>query len=238
MGVAAPLAGPLFIVVLAAAGAFSYGKLGQSEDPPFTFKVMVIRTNWPGATAREVEQQLTDKIERKLQETPHVDWVRSYSKPGESMVFLAMKDSSEPAAVPETWYQVRKKIADIRNQLPPGIQGPYFNDEFGDTYTNIYAVTGDGFGYAALKENGDRIRAELLRVPGVSKVDFIGEQEEKVFIELSDTKLAMLGVDITTIVQALGAQNAITAAGAFDTSTDRIFVRTSGAFDSIEAISD
>ncbi len=226
------------IVVFAVIGVLSYGKLGQSEDPPFTFKVMVIRTNWQGATAREVEQQVTDKIERKLQETLNIDWVRSYSKPGESMVFFAMKDSAESAQVPETWYQVRKKIGDIRNQLPPGVQGPYFNDEFGDTYSNIYAVTGDGFDYAALKRNGDRIRAELLRVPGVAKVDFIGEQDEKIYIELSDTKLATLGVDIATIIQALGAQNAVAAAGAFDTSTDRIYVRTSGAFDSVESISD
>ncbi len=225
-------------ILFAVIGTLSYGKLGQSEDPPFTFKVMVIRTNWPGATAHEVEQQVTDKIERKLQEAPSVDWVRSYSKPGESMVFFAMKDTSEAARVPETWYQVRKKIGDIRNQLPPGIQGPFFNDEFGDTYANIYAVTGDGFNYAALKRDGDRIRAELLRVPGVSKVDFIGEQDEKVFIELSDTKLATLGVDLATIIQSLAAQNAVTAAGAFDTSTDRIFVRTTGAFDSVAAINE
>jgi multidrug efflux pump len=224
------------IIVFAIIGALSYQKLGQSEDPPFTFKVMVIRTNWPGATAREVEQELTDRIERKLQDTPNVDWVRSYSKPGESMVFFAIKDSAPAAAVPETWYQVRKKIGDIRNQLPSGIQGPFFNDEFGDTYTNIFALTGDGFDYAALKDHGDRIRAELLRVRGVAKVDFIGDQEEKVFIELSDAKLATLGVDIASIVQTLAAQNAIAPAGVFETPSDRIFVRANGAFDSIESI--
>jgi multidrug efflux pump len=226
------------IIAFSIVGALSYGRLGQSEDPPYTFKLMVVRTNWPGATAREVEQQVTDKIERKLQESLNVDWVRSYSKPGESLVFFAMKDASDAAVVPETWYQVRKKVGDIRNQLPPGIQGPFFNDEFGDVYTNIFALTGDGFDYAALKQTGDRIRAELLRVPGVAKVDFLGEQEEKVYIELSDAKLATLGVDIATIIQALGAQNAVTAAGVFDTPTDRIFVRTSGAFESVEAISD
>jgi multidrug efflux pump len=226
------------IVAFAVIGVLAYAKLGQSEDPPFTFKVMVIRTNWPGATAREVEQQLTDKIERKLQETPNIDWVRSYSKPGESMVFFAIKDSAPASEVPDTWYQVRKKIGDIRNQLPPGIQGPFFNDEFGDIYINIFALTGDGFDYAGLKEYGDTIRNELLRVPGVAKVDFIGEQAEKVFIELSNTKLATLGVDMATILQTLSAQNAISASGVFDTPSDRVYVRASGSFDSVEAIRD
>ena len=229
----------LFLMVVSAlAGVFAYGKLGQSEDPPFTFKVMVIRTNWPGATAREVELQVTDRIERKLQEVPRIDWVRSYSKPGESLVFFAMKDNAPPALVPETFYQVRKKVGDMRNTLPAGIQGPFFNDEFGDTYTNIYAVTGDGFGYRELKEFGDRVRAELLRAPGVAKVDFIGEQEEKVFIELSNARLATLGIEPAQIFQTLAAQNAIAAAGVFDTPTDRIYLRPSGAFVSLDAIRD
>ena len=161
-----------FIVVLAVLGVWSYLGLGQSEDPPFTFKVMVVKTNWPGAAARDVEQQVTDKVERKLQEVPNVDWVRSYSKPGESLVFFAIKDSAPASQVPEAFYQVRKKIGDIRNTLPSGVQGPFFNDEFGDTYTNIYALTGDGFGYRELKDFGDRIRAELLRVPSVASLAF------------------------------------------------------------------
>ena len=226
------------IIVFAFVGTLAYQRLGQSEDPPFTFKVMVIKTQWPGASARDVEQQVTDKIERKLQEVNNIDYVRSYSKPGESLVFFAIKDSAPPALVPETWYQVRKKIGDIRGTLPPGIQGPFFNDEFGDTYTNIYAIVGDGFGYRDLKDFGDRIRAELLRVPGVAKVDFIGEQEEKVFIELSNAKLATLGIEPQQILQTLSAQNAVAAAGVFDTTTDRIYVRPSGAFDSLDAIAD
>ena len=229
----------LFVVLVCAiVGAMAYQQLGQSEDPPFTFKVMVVRTTWPGASARDIEQQVTDKIERKLQEVPNADFVRSYSKPGESLVFFAIKDSAPAAQVPETWYQVRKKIGDIRNTLPSGIQGPFFNDEFGDTYTNIYAIVGDGFGYRDLKAFGDRIRAELLRVPGVAKVDFIAEQDEKVYIELSNVKLATLGVDPQQILQTLAAQNAVAAAGVFDTSTDRIFVRPTGAFDSLDAIRD
>jgi multidrug efflux pump len=227
----------LFLVVACALfGALAYDKLGQSEDPPFTFKVMVVRTNWPGASAREVEQQLTDRIERKLQEVPRVDWVRSYSKPGESLVFFAIRDSAPAAAVPETWYQVRKKIGDIRGTLPAGIQGPYFNDEFGDTYVSIYAVTGDGFDDRELKDFADRIRAELLRVDGVAKVDLIGEQEEKVYVELANAKLASLGITPAEIVATLAQQNAVVASGTFDTPTDRIALRPSGAFDSLDAI--
>jgi multidrug efflux pump len=223
------------IVVFALTGAFAYTRLGQSEDPPFTFKVMVVRTLWPGAAARDVEQQVTDRIERKLQELPS-QYVRSYSRPGESMVFIAFQDSLAPARIPELQYQARKKVGDIRHQLPAGIQGPFFNDEFGDTYTNVYAITGDGFDYRALRDHADRIRAELLRVPGVAKVDFIGEQEQKIFVEISNSKLATLGVEPAQIVQTLAAQNAVQAAGAFETATDRIYLRPTGTFDSLEAI--
>ena len=224
------------IIVFALAGALAYTLLGQSEDPPFTFRVMVVKTNWPGAAAYDVEQQVSDRIERKLQEVPNVDWVRSYSKPGESLVFFALKDSAPHGSAPEAFYEVRKKVGDIRNQLPAGIQGPFFNDEFGDTYTNIFALTGDGFEYRQLKEFGDRIRAELLRVPGVAKVDFIGEQDEKIFIEISNSKLATLGLDPGQIIDTLGRQNAVVASGVFETQTDRIYVRPTGAFDSVDAI--
>ncbi len=225
------------ILVCALTGALAYGRLGQSEDPPFTFKVVVVRTNWPGASARDVEQQVTDRIEKKLQELP-LEWVKSYSKPGESLVFVSFRDALPSAAVPELQYQVRKKIGDIRNTLPAGIQGPFFNDEFGDTYTNLYAISGDGYGYRDLKEFGDRVRAELLRVPGVAKVDFIGEQDEKIFVEVSNARLALLGVEPAQIVQTLAAQNAVAAAGVFETATDRIYLRPTGAFDSLDAVRD
>ena len=224
------------IVVCAIFGAFAYTMLGQSEDPPFTFKVMVVKTNWPGASAREVEEQLTDRIERKLQEVPGVDWVRSNSKPGESLVFFSVRDSVPASEVPETWYQVRKKVGDIRGTLPAGIQGPYFNDEFGDTYMAIYALAGEGFAHRDLRTLGDRVRAELLRVPGVAKVDFIGDQEEKIFVELANAKLATLGLGPAQIAQTLASQNAIAAAGTLETSTDRIVLRPTGAFDSLDAI--
>ena len=224
------------MIVLAVLGVMSYQKLGQSEDPPFTFKVMVMRTNWPGASAREVEQQVTDKIEKTLQQAPHVDVIRSYSKPGESLVFLILKDSTPSSEVPEAWYQVRKKIGDMRQTLPAGIQGPFFNDEFGDTFGNLYALVGDGFDYAALKDRAEHIRNELLRVPDVAKVDLLGTQDEKIFVELSNVRLATLGVDPNQLVAILQGQNAVTAAGAFETATDKIFLRASSGFDTLDSL--
>ncbi len=226
------------MVTLGIVGALAYGRLGQSEDPPFTFKIMVIRTNWPGATAHEVEQQITDKIERKLQEAPNVDYLRSYSQPGQSLVFFVAKDSTAPRDMPATFYQVRKKVGDIRHTLPAGIQGPFFDDEFGDIYGNIYALTGDGSSYAQLKDHADRIRRELLRVPDVAKVDYFGEQEQKIYVEVSNVKLATLGLDLASVVAALAQQNAIAPAGAFDTATDRVFVRASGEYETVEQIRD
>ncbi len=194
-----------FMIVLAVVGVGSYLRLGQAEDPEFTFKLMVVRTNWPGASADEVERQLTDRIEKKLQETPRLDHLRSYSKPGESVIFVFVKDSSRPDEIKDTWYQVRKKVGDIRSLLPAGIQGPFFNDEFGDTFGNIYALTGDGFSYAQLKESADRIRADLLRVKDVAKVELIGEQDEKIFVEVANAKLATLGVEPAVVFAALVA---------------------------------
>ena len=224
------------IVVFMIGGVISYFQLGRAEDPDFTFKVMVVRTNWPGATANEVAEQVTDRIEKKLQQAPFVDVIRSYSKPGESLVMFLAKDSAPASAIPEIWYQVRKKIGDMRQTLPAGIQGPYFNDEFGDTFGNIYALTGDGFDYAQLKQYADRIRLELLRVPGVAKVEFFGEQEEKVFIEISNAKLANLGINPQAIFTVLQQENALAPSGVFDTASDKIFLRVSGDFSSIEAI--
>jgi multidrug efflux pump len=172
------------LFAIAVMGIFAYGKLSQAEDPPFTFKAMLIRTQWPGATARQVEQQLTDKIEKKLQETPNIDRVQSYSRPGESTVIFFARDNTPPAQVPDLYYQVRKKIGDIRHTLPAGIQGPFFNDEYGDVFGNIYALTAEGFDYPQFKDAAERIRDELLRVPGVGKVEIFGIQDEKIFIEL------------------------------------------------------
>ncbi len=224
------------IVILAVIGVISFGRLGQSEDPPFTFKFMTIRTNWPGASVNEVDQQITERLEKKLQEVPNINFIRSYSRPGESLIFFAISDAAPSSAVAETSYQIRKRVGDIRQTLPQGALGPFFNDEFGDTFGNIFALSGQGFSYADKKIYVDRLRRELLRIPDVSKVDIIGEQEEKIYIELSNVKLATLGIDGTTIVQAMQAQNAVAPGGAFETETDKIFVRANGGFDSVDAI--
>jgi multidrug efflux pump len=225
-----------FMIALAVIGVGSYVRLGQAEDPDFTFKLMVVRTIWPGASADEVERQLTDKIEKKLQETPRLDFLRSYSKPGESVLFVFVKDNSRPDEIKDTWYQVRKKVGDIRATLPQGIVGPFFNDEFGDTFGNIYALTGDGFTYAQLKETADRIRNQLLRVKDVAKVDLIGEQDEKIYVELANAKLATFGIEPALVFAALQQQNAVSATGSFETPTDRIYIRASGALDSVESV--
>ncbi|NMG36155.1 AcrB/AcrD/AcrF family protein [Azoarcus sp. TTM-91] len=226
------------LIALTVIGLASYTKLGQSEDPPFTFKVMVVRAEWPGASAREMELQVTDKIEKKLQEIPQLDFVRSFSKPGVTQVFFLARDSTPPRQMPDVWYQVRKKIGDIRGSLPEGVQGPYFNDEFGDTYGNIFALVGEGVSQAELKRHAEAIRSELLRVPDVAKVSFFGEEPQRVFIELSNTKLATFGLALTDIVAALQEQNAKAGAGFFETRDERIWLRPSGQFDSLEAIAD
>jgi multidrug efflux pump len=225
------------MVVLAVIGVFSYQRLGQSEDPPFTFKIMVVRTFWPGATAEEVGQQVSDRIEKKLMETGEYEFIRSYSRPGESLVQFVAKDTLHSRDIPALWYQVRKKVGDIRSTLPSGIVGPYFNDEFGDTFGNIYALSGEGFDYATMKDYAERIELELHRVPDVAKVDLLGLQEEKIWIELSNTKLATLGIPMQAVQQAVDAQNAVTPTGFFETGSDRVQLRVSGGFKTVEEIS-
>ncbi len=224
------------MLVLAIVGAWSYRSLGQSEDPPFTFKVMVVRTAWPGATADEVSREITDRIEKKLMETGDYEELLSFSRPGESQVLFIARDSMDSSELPELWYQVRKKVGDIRPTLPQGAIGPFFNDEFGDTFGNIYAISGKGFDYALLKDYAERLELELQRVPDVAKIELIGLQDEKIWIELSNTKLATLGIPLPVVQQALAEQNAVTSAGFFETATDRVRLRVSGAFESVEQI--
>ncbi|BBL60688.1 efflux RND transporter permease subunit [Methylomonas koyamae] len=226
------------LLALTLIGAVSYSRLGQSEDPPFTFKLMVVRTGWPGASAREVEQQVTDKLEKKLQEVPWLDNLRSYSRPGESLIFVLAKDSTPPAEVPDIFYQVRKKIFDIRHTLPDGIEGPTFNDEFGDVYGNLYALVGDGYDYAALKRYADSVRAELLRVADVAKVDFFGEQKQRVYIDLSNAKLATIGIDTATLIRTLQTQNLVAGSGSFDFHDEHIRVSVSGRYDNLDQLRD
>ncbi|NIE63751.1 efflux RND transporter permease subunit [Burkholderia sp. Ax-1719] len=228
-----------FLIALATIfGALSYTRLSQSEDPPFTFRVMVIQTFWPGASARQVEDEVTSRIGRKLQETPYIDFLRSYSRPGESLVFFTMKDSAPVSEVRETWYQVRKKVGDIGPMLPQGVQGPFFNDEFGDVYTNIYTLEGDGFSPAQLHDYADNLREELLRVKDVGKVDYFGDPNQRVYIEIANAQLTRLGISPTQIGQAIGAQNSVAASGTLTTPDDRVFVRPSGQFTDLKALAD
>ncbi|MGO4000199.1 efflux RND transporter permease subunit [Pseudomonas fluorescens] len=224
------------MILLAVVGTLSYTKLGQSEDPPFTFKAMVIKTNWPGATAQEVSRQVTERIEKKLMETGEYERIVSFSRPGESQVTFIARDSMHSVEIPELWYQVRKKVSDIRQTLPPGIQGPFFNDEFGTTFGNIYALTGEGFDYAVLKDYADRIQIQLQRVKDVGKVELLGVQDEKIWIELSNLKLATLGLPLAAVQQALEEQNALSNAGFFETGSERLQLRVSGNFQSVEQI--
>ncbi|WP_345956361.1 efflux RND transporter permease subunit [Pseudomonas fulva] len=224
------------MILLAGVGALSYTKLGQSEDPPFTFKAMVIRTLWPGATAEEVARQVTERIEKKLMETGEYEKIVSFSRPGESQVTFMARDALHSADIPTLWYQIRKKVADIRHTLPPEVQGPFFNDEFGTTFGNIYALTGPGFDYAVLKGYADRIQIQLQRVKDVGKVELIGLQDEKIWIELSNVKLATLGIPLQAVQQALQEQNAVSTAGFFETPSERVQLRVSGRFDSVEQI--
>ncbi|MDA5022253.1 efflux RND transporter permease subunit [Acinetobacter baumannii] len=225
-----------FMLLLGIIGAISYSKLSQSEDPPFTFKVMVVQTYWPGATAKEVSTLVTDRIEKELMTTGQYDKIMAYSRPGESMVTFVAKDSLTSAQIPNVWYNVRKKVNDIRHELPSGVQGPFFNDEFGDTFGNIYVLTGKDFDYALLKEYADRLQLQLQRVKDVGKVELIGLQDQKIWIEISNTKAVQLGIPVSAIQEALQKQNSMASAGFFETGTDRIQIRVSGQLQSVEDI--
>jgi multidrug efflux pump len=224
------------ILVLGGAGAYSYLNLGRAEDPSFTIKSMVVNVAWPGATATEIQSQVADKIEKKLQELPFLDRVETYSQPGLSFIQVYLIDRTPPAKVKELWYQVRKKVGDIRGDLPAGVIGPNFNDEYGDVYSAIYMLNADGLSLAALKTRAEDIRQQLLRVPNVNKVDIIGERPQKIFIELNHAKLATLGITPQQIFDSVARQNAVTSGGSVDTSADRINLRVTGAFSGAEAI--
>jgi len=222
------------MVVLMVLGFAAYFQLGQDEDPPFTFRAMVVRTYWPGASAQQVAEQVTDKIERTLQEVPNADKIRSYSKPGESQIILEIKDKTRSAEVANIWYTVRKKVGDMRYTLPQGVQGPFFNDDFGDVYGVIYALKGEGFSYAELKTFADDVRQQLLRVPDVAKVELFGVQDEKLFIEISQKRLSQLGLDMNAVLAQLGQQNAVESAGIVQTPLDQVQVRVAGQFQVVE----
>ncbi len=221
------------MVVLMVLGFAAYFQLGQDEDPPFTFRVMVVQAFWPGASAQQVAEQVTDKIERTLQEVPHADIIRSYTKPGESLTLLQIRDSAPPKEVPNVWYQARKRIGDMRGTLPSGVVGPFFNDDFGDVYGSIYALSADGFSDEELRVFAENIRSQLLRVPYVAKVEVFGAQPEKIFVEVSQKRLAQLGLDMNQVLGQLAAQNAVEAAGVLDAGSQNLQIRVAGAFRSV-----
>ena len=225
-----------FMLVIVVAGIGSYLRLGRSEDPDFTVKTMVVQAAWPGATVSDTLEQITDRLESKLQETPNLDYLKSYTTAGQATIFVNLKDSTPPAQVPDIWYQVRKKVGDIRNTLPQGIVGPGFNDEFGDTYGIVYGFTADGFTHRELRDYVDDVRKQLLQLPDISKIDILGAQDERVYVEFSTEQLAGLGIDRAALIAALQAQNAVTPAGVVQTGDEKILVRVSGAFRSEQDI--
>jgi multidrug efflux pump len=224
------------MVVLMLLGAVAYFQLGQDEDPPFTFRAMAIRVFYPGATAQQVAEQVVDKIEKTLQEVPLADKIRSYSKPGEALIILEVKDNGPPKDVPQIWYTVRKKVGDMRGTLPPGVQGPYFNDEFGDVFGVMYALKTDGFTPAQAKAFADDVRQQLLRVKDVAKVEMFGQQDEKLYIQISQKRLAQLGLDMNAVIAQLNAQNAVEPAGVITTPQDVLQVRVQGQFNDLEQL--
>jgi multidrug efflux pump subunit AcrB len=225
------------MVVLMVLGTNAFFQLGQDEDPPFTFRIMVVRAFWPGATAQQMAEQVADRVERTLQEVPHADKIRSYSKPGETTVLFQVKDSTKAADVSNIWYTVRKKVGDIRATLPAGVQGPFFNDEFGDVFGVIYALEADGFSDAEVKTFADSVRQKLLRVTDVNKVELMGVQDEKLYIEISQKRLSQLGLDMNQVLAQLNQQNAVESAGAIQTPLDVVQVRVAGQFQAVEQLS-
>ncbi|HMS82734.1 MAG TPA: efflux RND transporter permease subunit [Nitrospira sp.] len=219
-----------FMVVTLIAGTYAYFHLGRNEDPPFTIRVMVVQTLWPGATQDETMQQVTDRIEKKLQEIPYLDHLKSYTTAGKSTIFLSLLDSSPNEEIPAIWYQVRKKVGDITHTLPQGTRGPFFNDEFGDTFGIIYAFTADGFSHRELRDYVELARSRLLEVPDVSKVDTIGAQNETIYIEFSTQRLAELELDRFALIRALQEQNAVNPSGIVETHDERVLVEVSGKF--------
>lgn len=224
------------ILIIAIAGAIAYTHLGQSEDPPFTFKVMLVRATWPGASAQEMEQQVTDKIEKKLQEVPQIGYTSSFSRPGVAVIFVVIRDDTYSEKIPELWYQIRKKVGDIRHTLPQGLESLTFNDEFSDVYGSMYAITGDGYNPQQTKRIAEWVRARLLKCPDVEKVNIFGEQAQKIRIEISNAKLSSLGINPSQLAQAIQAQNTVVLAGSINTAEERIRLNVTGQFSSLDDV--
>ncbi|MGY4402688.1 efflux RND transporter permease subunit [Bradyrhizobium sp. USDA 3315] len=226
------------MIILAAAGFFSYEKLGRAEDPFFTVKVVNVSVMWPGATSQEMQMQVADPIEKKLQELPFFDKVQTYSKPGFTAMQVSFKDSTSPKDVPYLFYLLRKKLVDVQGELPSGILGPVVNDEFSDVDSILYMMTGDGANYAQLKKVAEGFRQRLLKVPGVTKIDLYGTQDERIFVEFSHAKLATLGITPQALFDSLAKQNNVTPAGTVESSSQRVPLRVTGALDGVKAVAE
>jgi multidrug efflux pump len=224
------------MVVLLVLGAAAYFQLGQDEDPPFTFRAMVVQAFWPGASAQQMAEQVTDKLEKSLQQVPYADKIRSYTKPGESFTILQLADSAPPKEVSASWYQARKVVGDARASLPAGVIGPAFNDDFGDVYGSIFALQADGFSREELRVYAERARQRLLKVADVAKVETFGAQAEKVFIEISQKRLAQMSLDMTQVIAQIGAQNAVEGAGVLNAGSENLQVRVAGQFNSVDEL--
>ena len=223
-----------FMAAIFLMGVYSYQQLGRMEDPDFVIRQMVVTAVWPGASAQQIEEQVTDKIEKKLQDTPGIDYITSYSKPGQAVIFVYLKETVPEKDVRPTWLEVRNLVNDMKNTLPSEVQGVYFNDRFDDVYGSIYALTSDGFSYEEMRSNAEKIRRELLGVKNVKKVELIGVQEEKVYVEIESSKLAQLGIDPSLISSTIAGQNAMTPSGMVETSQDNVYLRFSGMFENLE----
>ena len=224
------------MIVAVAAGVASYFRLGRSEDPSFIIKTMVVQAAWPGATVEDTLKQVTERLERKLQETPNLDFLRSFTRAGLTTIFVNLEGSTTAREVPDIWYHVRKSIGDIRHTLPSGVVGPGFNDEFGDTFGIIYGFTADGFTHRELRDYVEDVRSKLLHVPDVSKIEILGVQDEKIFVEFSIKELAGLGLDRSSLVAALQEQNIVAPAGTIQTGNETLALQVSGSFRSEQDI--
>ncbi len=225
-----------FIILIALAGIYAYQNLGRMEDPDFEMRQMVVSVGWPGATARQIEEQVTDKIEKRLQDTPGLDYVKSCSQPGQSVIFVYLKEDINDADIRPTYLEIRNMVNDIKSTLPEGVVGPFYNDRFDDVFGSIYALISDGFSYEAMRSHAEKIRRMLLGVKNVKKVELTGVQPEKIYIEMDSSKLAGYGIDPLAIVTTLKAQNTMAPSGMVTTKTDNVYVRVTGMFDDIEAI--
>src|SRR5215831_14230979 len=224
------------MIVAVVAGLFAFVRLGRNEDPSFVIKTMIVQAAWPGASVDDMLKQVTERLERTLQETPNLDFLRSFTRAGVTTIFVNLKDSTRAKEVPDIWYHVRKSIGDMRHTLPAGVVGPGFNDEFGDTFGIIYGFTADGFTHRELRDYVEDVRSKLLHVPDVSKIEILGAQDEKIFVEFSVQQLASLGVDRSALIAALQAQNVVQPAGTIQTSDEALALRVSGSFGSEQEV--